>query len=603
LRFDLPTAPPVGRARLWVRALRGSAVGFRVHVSSTSHWNEHAVTLRSAPRFGPIIASSGPFAAGRWIGVDITAGVRGRRVVTFALTTTSRAAVVLAGRAAGPKSRPWLQITAAPSEAPAHASSSAPLQASPSTVPDATPPAVIAPPSVTLSAQDHAVSAGSGEWSGSEPLSFAYQWRRCDRSGAACSDIAGATATTHRLAHEDVAATLRVAVTASNAAGSTTAVSDATSVVSLGDAGELPPPTKPPTISGSAQESDLLSAHPATWTVRRAAIAYQWERCDQQSGACSPIAGATSSSYLLTSADVGSTIRVIENASAPDGTAGSATSAPTAVVWPAPSGGGDPLLVGAGDIADGSSGARDTAGLIAGIVHANPGRVTVFTAGDNAYPDGSAAAYESNYDPTWGVFKSITKPVPGNHEYEYDHTASGYFGYFGALAGNPATGYYAYDLGAWRVYALNSEVSHSSGSAEARWLAADLTAHASTQCVLAYWHEPLFAASQNDPAGRDLWQILYAHGADVVITGHNHTYERYAPQTPDGQPDPLYGITEFVVGTGGAPLSGSGIAPPNRAAAIDAHGVLELTLHPTGYDFRFIGVGGQQDSGVLTSCH
>ncbi|PYP94188.1 MAG: hypothetical protein DMD34_09500, partial [Gemmatimonadetes bacterium] len=206
---------------------------------------------------------------------------------------------------------------------------------------------------------------------------------------------------------------------------------------------------------------------------------------------------------------------------------------------------GSAVFVGAGDIADCSlNGDSFTANLLDTI----PG--TVFVAGDNAYPDGSSTDYANCYAPTWGRQKARTRPIPGNHEYG-TAGAAGYFGYFGAAAGDPSKGYYSYDLGDWHIIALNSNVAHAAGSLQEQWLRADLAA-STKRCTLAYLHHPLFSSgSLADSSTRILWQDLYSAGAEIVVAGHEHNYQRFAPQTAKGVADPSSGIREFIVGTGG----------------------------------------------------
>jgi hypothetical protein len=264
----------------------------------------------------------------------------------------------------------------------------------------------------------------------------------------------------------------------------------------------------------------------------------------------------------------------------------------------------DPVLVGAGDIARCSSpGAEATAKLLDGI----PG--TVFTTGDNAYESGTAAEFANCYEPTWGRHKARTKPSPGNHEYN-TAGASGYFGYFGTAAGDPSKGYYAYDLGQWRVYALNSMCEEVGGCGAASpmvtWLENDLAANPA-DCTLAYFHHPLFSSGEhgNQTKMGPTWDALYAANADVVVNGHDHHYERFAPQRPDGTRDRERGIREFVAGMGGGSHYPLGTVEPNsQARNTDTYGVLKLTLHPTSYDWRFVPEAGKTfaDSGTR-GCH
>jgi hypothetical protein len=264
------------------------------------------------------------------------------------------------------------------------------------------------------------------------------------------------------------------------------------------------------------------------------------------------------------------------------------------------SSGSSVTFVGAGDIAEGGGEAEATATLLDAI----PG--TVFTAGDNAYPDGTTSDYTNYYEPTWGRHKARTRPCPGNHDY---HTsgASGYFSYYGASAGPAGQGYYSYDLGDWHIISLNSEIDASAGSAQEQWLRADLAA-SSKDCTIAYWHQPLF--SSGDVHGstdicKPLWQALHDAGAEIVICGHDHEYERFAPQDANGVADPTNGIREFVVGTGGAGLYS--IATPianSEAHNANTFGVLKLTLGSGTYSWQFIPIAGQTytDSGSGT-CH
>ncbi|MBA2712131.1 MAG: metallophosphoesterase [Rubrobacteraceae bacterium] len=265
----------------------------------------------------------------------------------------------------------------------------------------------------------------------------------------------------------------------------------------------------------------------------------------------------------------------------------------------------DPVFVGAGDIAScASSGDEATANLLNGI----PG--TVYTLGDNAYESGTATEFTNCYDPTWGRFKARTKPAPGNHDY-VTAGASGYYNYFGAAAGDPSKGYYSYNLGAWHIVALNSMCENVGGcgatSPMVTWLKQDLAANPST-CTLAYWHHSVFSSGLehgNDPKMIPSWDALYAAGADVVLSGHDHDYERFAPQTSSGVADPARGIREFVVGTGGRSHYTFGTIRANsQVRNSDTYGVLKLTLHPTSYEWQFVPEAGKtiSDSGS-GSCH
>ena len=252
----------------------------------------------------------------------------------------------------------------------------------------------------------------------------------------------------------------------------------------------------------------------------------------------------------------------------------------------------DPVLVGAGDIAEcwfglvnWFDGARATAALLDRIDG------TVFTVGDHAYRKGRTSEFRYCYDSTWGRHKGRTRPTLGNHDYDTDQGAP-YYAYFGANAGEPGKGYYSYDLGAWHIIALNSNLTAEAWSAQERWLRDDLTVHR-TRCMLAYWHHPVFSsgAHGNGRRMRPLWPLLSEFGVDMVVSGHDHDYERFAPQNADGEADPLHGIREFVVGTGGAHLRDFETVRANSEVRNAlTWGVLKLTLHATSYDWEFVPV-------------
>ena len=285
----------------------------------------------------------------------------------------------------------------------------------------------------------------------------------------------------------------------------------------------------------------------------------------------------------------------------------------------------DPVIAAAGDIAcdpsessfkGGNGTASECRQKYTSNLLVNAGLSKVLALGDNQYFCGGYQAFLKSYALSWGRVKSITRPVVGNHEYlesggtDCSTNAAGYFKYFGAKAGDPTQGYYSYNVGAWHLIALNSNCSDAGGcgaaSPQGKWLAADLAAH-QTACTLAYWHIPLFSSSGSlqSTSTRPLWQILYDHGTDVILNGHSHFYERFAPQTPAGKSDSAHGIREFVVGTGGATHTGIGtVAANSQVRNNTTYGVLELTLHPSSYSWKFVHEAGKtfSDSGT-TNCH
>jgi hypothetical protein len=282
-------------------------------------------------------------------------------------------------------------------------------------------------------------------------------------------------------------------------------------------------------------------------------------------------------------------------------------SGPSATVSATPAAGpSDPVLITAGDIASCAwSSDSSTATLVEGIAG------TVLTLGDNVYPNGTAAEFSGCYHPTWGRFKSRTRPTPGNHDYN-TAGASGYFDYWNGAgnqtgqAGNRSLGYYSFDLGTWHIVVLNSECETTTGlwlkggcaagSAQETWLKADLAAAPTNNIILA-WHKPRFSTSLehgNSSHMQALWRVAYDAGADLVLSGHSHNYERFTPMNASGVADAAWGVRTIVVGTGGASAHGFSTPPAtSQVRSSGTAGVLTLTLRPASYDWRFVPVAGK----------
>ena len=257
----------------------------------------------------------------------------------------------------------------------------------------------------------------------------------------------------------------------------------------------------------------------------------------------------------------------------------------------------DAVLVGAGDV-DGCG--RLEPEYTARLLDRIPG--TVFVAGDATYPSGSMSNYTNCYGPTWGRHLWRTFAVPGNHDYYADNGAA-FFAYFGSAAGPPGLGYFSHTLGAWHVIMLNSMVPAQAGTPQYEWLRQVLAA-STAACTVAVWHHPLFSSGQNGNSTfmRDVFNLMYQHGVDVVVNGDDHIYERFAPQDANGRASSR-GIREFIVGTGGYALYDRGKTQANSEVFENkTYGVLKLTLKSGRYDWEFVPIDGQtfRDAGSGT---
>jgi hypothetical protein len=261
----------------------------------------------------------------------------------------------------------------------------------------------------------------------------------------------------------------------------------------------------------------------------------------------------------------------------------------------------DPVVVAAGDMVCGTGTSStalckhaETAALTTGIAPA-----AALLLGDIQYESGTLSDFNTFYHPTWGVHNAIARPAPGNHEYQTSG-AAGYFDYYngnGVQTGARSQGYYSFNVGTWHIVSLNSNCTAvggcGAGSAQETWLRADLAANPAA-CTLAYWHHPRFSSGQhgNNSITQALWQALYDHGADLILAGHDHNYERFGPQTATGVAD-VRGIRSFVVGTGGKELRSLSTTRANSERRdATSLGVLKLTLHPTSYDWEFVPIPG-----------
>ena len=372
-----------------------------------------------------------------------------------------------------------------------------------------------------------------------------------------------------------------------------------------------PPDTMRPSFAkgggggGGATKVRSISVSPSSAIVAQEAT-LQFTATANPPGSATTFAWSSTNTGVATVSSTGLVTGVGAGTASIRATAGGKTGTASITVPAPPPPAGTEILVGAGDIAScSSSGDEATANVLDGISG------TIFTLGDNAYERGTSTEYAECYGSSWGRHKGRTKPTPGNHEYGTTG-AAGYFAYFGSAAGAQGQGYYSYDLGAWHIIVLNSNTSCSTiscaaDSPQGQWLRTDLQLN-SKPCTLAYWHHPRFnsgAQHGNNTSVAPFWDLLYQYGADVVLNGHEHLYERFAPQRPDATADPN-GIRQFTVGTGGKEhYSFKSVLEPNSEKRNStADGVLKLTLRATDYSWEFVAAAGSSftDTGTGT-CH
>ena len=227
----------------------------------------------------------------------------------------------------------------------------------------------------------------------------------------------------------------------------------------------------------------------------------------------------------------------------------------------------------------------------------------VLMLGDLAYMNGSIDEFRRCFDPDFGRLGSRLKALPGNHDYGQPN-AEGYFTYFGDRAGQGRRGFYAFNAASWKVLMLNSSVPLGRGSEQYTWIENQLRTEP-TRCTLAAVHHPFDSSGQNGPNPwlRDVFDLLYQNGADVLLAGHDHLYERFAPMDANQRPDPNRGIRQFTAGTGGAPLYSRGRSAASSELVIQSHGVLRLKLEPSLYEWEFLDVAGNAVDRGLTACH
>jgi acid phosphatase type 7 len=617
LKFDVSgVAGPVERVVLRAYVHDATTDGPQV-LAADSDWSEDGLTWASRPATrGPALADAGALALRTWAEWDVTGLVSGDGTVAVALVPTSADGLVLVSSEGAASKRPQLLVTVGDAPAPTPTASPAPTPAptlAPTDPPTpAPPPSPTSPPTAEPATHVFPAGADAHVYESSPNTNFgADQNLLIDGSSAAGTvyeaylrfDVTGLTGPVERV--------LLQGWVLDPTADGPQVLPTSTSWTEGGITW-----TTRPAVTGSAL-ADAGALALDTWA--------EWDVTGllAADGSVSVLLRPTSGDGLvLSSANGPSNARprlVVTTGSgpapspapdpspdpSPDPTLApspdptpppSATPSPTPIP---PPGGGDPVLVGAGDVSDcGDARDEETARLLDQI----PG--TVVVPGDVVYESGTASEFANCYDPTWGRHRDRTHPAIGNHEYR---TSGGgpYWDYFGSLAGPRGKGWYSYDRGNWHIVVLNSNctiVGCGPGSEQLTWLRNDLAANAGKH-VLAYWHHPRYSSGPHggDPSSSlAFYEELYRAGAELLLVGHDHHYERFAPMDPWGGRDTAYGIRQFVVGTGGRFMYNRATTAPNSEVFSTTHGVLKLTLHASSYSWEFVPIEGQTftDSGT-----
>lgn len=620
----------VTRATLRVYANSSSSGGYEARGVSNNSWEESTITYNNAPAVGNVLGSSGGFSGGTWTSVEITAYITGNGSYNLAVVVPGSTAVSFASRESGgnaPRLVVETQDTSSPTPSPTQTSTPLPTTTPTFTPTTTRPPTETFTPTLTPSTSEtssatptplqQSTDTPTPTATASPPISAtftviadayvnsSYRSRNYGSATSLRADNSPIVRSYLRFEIQGLGgsvtrATFRLYANSASSGGfQVRGVSDNTWKESTITYNNAPSVGDVLVSSGSFGSSGWKSVDITSYIIGNGMYnlaittssntAINFRSREAESGARAPqLVIETSGNLPLTSTPTATQT----STSTPSGNPTSTPPVnPTATQTPT----GSAVLVGAGDIANCS---RTQDELTAQLLDNIPG--TVFTAGDNAYIDGNYTEYLNCYEPTWGRHKSRTKPSPGNHDY-LTSGAAGYFQYF-----NNIPSFYAYNLGGWRIYALNSEISVSATSAQVTWLQDDLATNPS-QCVLAYWHKPRWSSGANhgeSASMQTLWQVLYNAGAELVINGHEHNYERFAEMNASGAPV-TQGLRQIVAGTGGAGLYPFGT--PLAASQVrnnTAYGVLKLTLHPGSYDWEFVPVAGSTftDSGSST-CH
>ncbi len=594
----------VSQATLRMYANSSLNSGITASRVADNSWGEGTINYGNAPAVGAAIGSSAAIPAATWLSINVTPYVTGNGTFSFALTSTNATALSLASREA--TNKPQLVVTTGTTAATA--------TAVPPTATKAPPTATLAPATVTPSGTGGTLTvnpvadahvnaayptvnygtAGDLREDGS-PVKRGYlRFNVAGLSGAVSK------ATLRLYANSSLSSGITVRQVADNTWGETTI--NYNNAPALGTA---------IATTGAVTQGTWISIDVTSYVTGNGIFSFALTNGNATALSLASREAANKPQLVITT---GSGTVPTATKPAPTATSVGPTATrvpptatqvpPTATRVPAtstpPSSGNDPVILATGDSRSGcNTGAKATAGVLSRY----PSSTLVLFDGD-ATDTGSLSQFTDCFNATFGAYKSQFRPVPGNHEYGTSG-ASGYFTYFGTLAKPQGQSYYSFNVGTWHIVALNTEIDISSTSTQMTWLRNDLAANR-TQCTLAYWHEPRWSSGNhgNNTFVSSLWQVLYDNNVDLIFNGHDHDYERFAPQNPAGAADNARGMRQFVIGTAGAPpYSFATIRANSEVRMYGQYGLVQFTLHPSSYDWKWVGGTGTFADSGSTACH
>lgn len=576
LRFNVSGTTLISKATLRIYANSSLSAGFNVYQELDNNWSETGITYNQSPQaLGSLIGTSGAVTAGTWLSVDVTSWVKANGTYSFILTTTNSTALSLGSRESANK--PQLIVV---SGSPATATATS-----------------VAGGNVTMNpVADAYVDSANPSTNYGTLASLRTDGSPVVRSYVRFS-VSGLTAAITK-------ATLRLYANSSLIGGnSVQAVANNTWSETTINYGNAPALGAVLGTTGNLTAGTWVSVDVTPYVTGNGTFSFAISSSNATAESLASRESANKPQLVLSAGGVPPLPTATKAATSTPPPASTATPPPSTVTPPPPTAtpsSSDPFIFFTGDS---RSGCTSAAGQVVSLIQKYGSSVPVLFNGD-ATDSGAYSQFTSCFDTTYGKIKSQLKPVPGNHEY-MTSGASGYYQYFGAQAGPSGKGYYSYNVGTWHLVNLNSEIDISATSAQLAWLKSDLAANP-TRCSLAIWHRPRFSSGNhgNNTDTGTLFQALYDANGEIVMGGHDHDYERFAPQNPSGAADAARGIRQWVVGTAGTAFYSFATIRANSEFRNNTnYGALKLTLHPASYDWQFLNTSGSVIDSGSTACH